>query len=129
MAKYGFKYDVYDTNADAVQAVLSGRANANFAGNTVVAWAAKQNPLVKTSFTYKTGLVWAIPLRLDDKAGRAVLSNVVKCMKMDGTFARLHEKWFGAKPTADSAAVKVSAGHGVVGMPGYDATPVTPQCS
>jgi polar amino acid transport system substrate-binding protein len=54
MGKFGFKYDTYDTNADAVQAVLSGRANANFAGNTVVAWAAKQNPLVKATFTHKT---------------------------------------------------------------------------
>ncbi len=51
IAKYGFKYDVYDTNADAVQAVLSGRANANLAGNTVVAWAAKQNPMLKLTFT------------------------------------------------------------------------------
>jgi polar amino acid transport system substrate-binding protein len=42
MGKFGFKYDIYDTNADAVQAVLSGRAQANLAGNTVVAWAAKQ---------------------------------------------------------------------------------------
>jgi len=63
------------------------------------------------------------------KAGRTVLSNAVKCMKMDGTYARLHEKWFGSKPAADSAAVKVSPGHGVVGMPGYDPTPNTPQCS
>ena len=89
-AKYGFKFDIYDTNADAVQAVMSGRANANLAGNTVSQWAAKQNPMVKTTYTVKTGLVWAIPLRIDDKAGRAVVSNAVKCMKIDGTFARLH---------------------------------------
>ena len=127
--KLGIKYDVYDTNADAVQAVLSGRAGANLAGNTVAAWAAKQNPLVKTTFTIKTGLVWAIPFRIDDKAGRDQVSNVVKCMKIDGTFARLHEKWFGAKPAADSSAVKPVAGHGVPNMDGYDATPVTPKCS
>jgi polar amino acid transport system substrate-binding protein len=129
MDKFGFKYDVYDTNADAVQAVLSGRAAANLAGNTVVQWAAKQNPLVKTTYTIKTGLVWAIPFRIDDKAGRDVVSNAVKCMKIDGTFARLHEKWFGAKPAADAAAVKVVSGHGVPGMDGYDATPVTAKCS
>ena len=127
--KLGIKYDVYDTNADAVQAVLSGRAGANLAGNTVAAWAAKQNPLVKTTFTIKTGLVWAIPFRLDDKAGRDQISNVVKCMKIDGTFARLHEKWFGAKPAADSSAVKPVPGHGVPNMDGYDATPVTPKCA
>lgn len=127
--KFGFKFDIYDTNADAVQAVLSGRADANLTGNTVAAWAAKQNPLVKTTYTVKTGLVWAIPLRLDDKAGRAVVSNAVKCMKLDGTFARLHEKWFGMKPGPESMAVKVVPGLGVPNMPGYDPTPFTPQCS
>ena len=127
--KYGFKFDIYDTNADAVQAVLSGRANTNLAGNTVAQWAAKQNPLIKTTYTIKTGLVWAIPFRIDDKAGRDQVSNVVKCMKIDGTFARLHEKWFGTKPAADAAAVKVAAGHGVPNMDGYDAAPVTPKCS
>ena len=127
--KYGFKFDIYDTNADAVQAVLSGRANSNLAGNTVAQWAAKQNPMVKTTYTIKTGLVWAIPFRIDDKAGRDQVSNVIKCMKIDGTFARLHEKWFGTKPAADAAAVKVAAGHGVPNMDGYDATPVTPKCS
>jgi polar amino acid transport system substrate-binding protein len=129
MAKYGFKYDVYDTNADAVQAVLSGRADANLAGNTVAAWAAKRNPMVKTTYTVSTGLVWAIPFRKDDTAGRALVSNVVKCMKQDGTYASLYEKWFGGKPPAGSVTVTVGVGHGVPGMPGYDATPVTPKCS
>ena len=127
--KLGFKFDIYDTNADAVQAVLSGRASTNLAGNTVAQWAAKQNPQIKTTFTIKTGLVWAIPFRIDDKAGRDAVSNVVKCMKIDGSFARMHEKWFGTKPAADATAVKVVPGHGVPGMDGYDATPVTPKCS
>ncbi len=127
--KYGFKYDVYDTNADAVQAVLSGRASTNLAGNTVVAWAAKQNPMLKTTYTIKTGLVWAIPFRADDKAGRAQISMVIKCMKQDGSLAALHEKWFGSKPTADSSTVKIAPGHGVPNMEGYDATPVAVKCS
>ncbi len=127
--KYGFKYDVYDTNADAVQAVLSGRASTNLAGNTVVAWAAKQNPMVKTSFTIKTGLVWAVPFRADDKAGRDQISMVIKCMKQDGGLAALHEKWFGGKPLADSSTARIAAGHGVPNMEGYDATPVALKCT
>jgi polar amino acid transport system substrate-binding protein len=127
--KYGFKFDVYGTNADAVQAVLSGRADANMAGHTVVLWAAKQNPMVKATYTYKTGLVWAMPFRLDDKEGRAQVNMVLKCMKLDGTVARLYEKWFGIKPAADSWVYKVAPGHGVPGMDGYDPTPVTPKCS
>ncbi|MFN0160734.1 MAG: transporter substrate-binding domain-containing protein [Burkholderiales bacterium] len=127
--KHGFKFDIYDTNADAVQAVLSGRAATNLAGNTVVAWAAKQNPLLKPTFTIKTGLVWAVPFRADDRAGRDQVSMVIKCMKQDGALAALHEKWFGTRPAADSTTVRIVPGHGVPNMDGYDATPVALRCS
>ena len=126
--KYGFKYDVYDTNADAVQAVISGRADANLAGNTVSQWAAKQNNQVKTSYRIKTGLVWAIPFRNDDVAGRNQVSMAIKCMKSDGTLGKLHEKWFGEKPAADSTTATVAPGHGHPGMIGYDAAAVTLKC-
>ena len=39
--KYGFQFNVFPTNADAIQAVLSGRADANMAGVPAQAWAAK----------------------------------------------------------------------------------------
>ena len=127
--KYGFKYDVYGANADAVQAVQSGRADYNLAGTTVVAWAAKQNPALKTSYTIKTGLVWALPFRLDDKAGRDAASNALKCMKQDGTVAKLAVKWFGFQPAPGDAAVKIAPGTGVPGTEGYDPTPVMPKCA
>lgn len=126
--RMGFTFDVYGSNPEAVQAVLAGRADANLAGNTVVAWAAKQNRQLVLGHIIRTGLVWAIPFRPDDKEGRDRVSMVVKCMKLDGTFSRLHEKWFGYKAPADSVTVQPSAGHGVPGMPGYDDNPVTPVC-
>ncbi|MDB5964970.1 MAG: Periplasmic binding protein [Polaromonas sp.] len=128
MAKYGFKYDVYGNNADAVQAVQSGRADANLAGSTVAAWAAKQNPAVQTTFTIKTGLVWALAFRLDDKAGRDAAGNALKCMKMDGTLGKIASKWFGYLPAADATAMKAAVGQGVEGLDGYDATPAKPVC-
>ncbi|MBU4609592.1 transporter substrate-binding domain-containing protein [Achromobacter sp. GG226] len=127
--KYGFTYDIYGTNADAVQAVLSGRADFNLTGSTVAGWAAKQNPALQTGYTIKTGLVWAIPFRLNDKAGRDAVSNALKCMKMDGTLAKLATKWYGAEPAADSVERVVSPGHGVPGTENYDATPFTPTCA
>lgn len=127
--KYGFKHDVYGNNADAVQAVQSGRADANLAGSTVAAWAAKQNPAVQTTYTVKTGLVWALAFRLDDKAGRDAAGSALKCMKMDGTLGKIAQKWFGYVPAAAATAMKAAVGQGVEGLDGYDPTPVKPVCT
>ncbi|CAJ48283.1 transporter substrate-binding domain-containing protein [Bordetella avium] len=127
--KYGFRYDVYGGNADAVQAVQAGRADYNLAGATVAGWAAKQNRRLATSYTIKTGLVWALAFRKDDKEGRQQVSNVIKCMKQDGTIAKLAETWFGFAPDADNSAVRIAPGTGVPDTEGYDPTPVTPQCA
>src|SRR5258708_13721940 len=77
--KYGFKFDVYGTNADAVQAVLSGRADANMAGQTVVLWAAKQNPAVQGTYTYKTRLGWGMPFRPHPKEAPAPRNHALQC--------------------------------------------------
>jgi polar amino acid transport system substrate-binding protein len=50
-------------------------------------------------------------------------------MKKDGTMAAMHERWFGTKPAAGSAALTIFPGTGVPGTPDYDATPHEPKCS
>jgi polar amino acid transport system substrate-binding protein len=126
--KYGFQVENYNTQPDAVQAVLSGRAFANLAGNTTVAWAARKTPGLKLSYTIKTGLVWAIPFRRDDVAMRNQVEEVVECMKLDGTFARLHETWFGVRAEPGSPAVTVYPGYGTPGFEGYVADKPAPKC-
>ena len=126
--KYGFLVENYNTTPDAVQAVLSGRAFANLAGNTAVAWAAQRTPGLKPSYTIKTGLVWAIPFRRDDVAMRNQVEEVVECMKLDGFFAGLHERWLGGKPEPGSAAVTVFPGYGTPGFEGYIPDKPAPKC-
>ncbi|RAI00481.1 polar amino acid ABC transporter substrate-binding protein [Acuticoccus sediminis] len=125
----GWTVESYGTNLDALQAVMSGRAFANVAGNTNSAWAVKQNPQLELSYLYSTGKVFSIPLRLDNTELRAKLDMAVECLKKSGTLAELHEKWFGYAPAADSATATIYPGVGIPDMPNYDATEHELQCS
>lgn len=122
--KIGFAVQVYDTQPDAIQAVMSGRAYATLGGNTVIKYAASKNPGFVAGLTLQdTKAHWAAPLRKDEVALQHQIQDALDCMKQDGSLAKLSEKWFGVAPAADDLERVVTPGYGVPGMPGYDPTP------
>jgi polar amino acid transport system substrate-binding protein len=128
--EYGWKVERFGKNADAIQAVATGRADANFAGDSVAGWTAKKNPLVVPStLVISSGRVAGFVFDLANTEMRAKFEKVVECMKADGTVAAIHEKWTGQKPVAGGAAYKVAPGIGVPGFAHYDETASGSGCS
>ena len=127
--RYDLEIQRYGKNADAVQAVLTGRVFANLAGETVAKWAAMQSPLLRTTYTIRSGAKFSAGFRHDDVEYRNRVEETLECMKLDGTMAELHEKWFGDPPADGSAAVTVLEGYGELGMEGDDPTPHVPRCN
>jgi polar amino acid transport system substrate-binding protein len=126
---HGFTVQPYDTQPDAIQAVLSGRAYATLGGNTVIDYAASKNPQFVADLELKESRAhWATPVPKNNVKLRNELQDVLDCMKKDGTIAKYYEKWFKKKPEADDLAVVVTPGYGVPGMPGYDPTPHPLKC-
>lgn len=122
--QYGYKITRYGKTADAIQAVLTKRADAFMSSNSNVGWAAVKNKDVKPSLMIPSGLVFSWPFRLDDTETRAKVESIIECLKLDGTVAKIVEKWLGegAAPPG-SASRTVYVGYGQPGREGYDLTP------
>lgn len=127
-SRYGFEVQRYGKNADAIQAVVTGRAFANLAAHSVVTWAASKSPMVKTSFTIRSGRSFALAFRKDDAHYRKRVEEILECMKSDGTLARIHEKWLGSAPAPNAAAATIFDGYGIDGLDGFDPTPHALTC-
>lgn len=119
--KYDWEIQRYGKNADAIQAVATGRADLNLVGQTAAGWIATKSPMMGLSVVVPTGDVMSMPFRKGNTALRNKVEAVVECMKKDGFFNKLSEKWMSQSLPEDSAGYVVQAGYGAPGLEGYEA--------
>ena len=126
--KYGFEVQRYDSFPDSVQAVITRRAFTALNEIPTAVYAATQNRAIKVAFKDYTGRNFGIAFRPDSREYRNKVEEAIECMKLDGTLAKMHEKWYGGPPDAGSSMTKVFEGYGPPDLKGFEATPHTPKC-
>jgi len=119
--RYGFKIDQYDRMPDAMMAVQVGRIDAGIGDLEAVAYYVKDKPELFGAIAVPTGQQYGLPCRKADPF-RNELEQALENLKLNGTLAEVHEKWFGRPAEVGSAATLVYIGYGVFGLPGFELT-------
>jgi len=126
--KYGFEVQRYDTFPDSVQAVITRRAFTALNEIPTAVYAASQNKAIKVGFKDYNGRNFGYAFRLESVPYRNTVEEAIECMKLDGTLAKLHEKWYGSPPDQSSTINAVFVGYGAPGFKGYEFKPHVPNC-
>jgi polar amino acid transport system substrate-binding protein len=119
--RYGFTVERYNSNPDAVQAVITNRVFANVTETPVARYIATQQQAVRFGFNVPTGTFLGYPFRRDDEALRDAVDAIVEDMKRDGTYSHIHETYFGVPAEPGSILVTPVPGRGQPNFPGYKA--------
>jgi polar amino acid transport system substrate-binding protein len=128
--KFGFSVQRYDTFPDTVQALMTHRAFTAINEVPTTLYAASKNKAINVAFQdLSAPRNFGYAFRLDNVDYRNKVDDVIKCLKKDGTMARLYEKWYGTTPEAGSAVTTVYPGYGAPGFKGYVETAAEPVCN
>jgi polar amino acid transport system substrate-binding protein len=126
--KYGFEVQRYDTFPDSVQAVITHRAFTALNEIPTTIFAASRNKAIKVGFKDFNGRNFGYAFRLEDTAYRNTVEEAIECMKLDGTLAKMYEKWYGSKVDPGSSISTIFPGYGPPGFKGYEFKPHVPSC-
>lgn len=121
--KYGYEVQRYETFPDSVQALITGRAFTALNEIPTTIYAASKNPAIEVGFKDFNGRNFGFALRYDSEEYRNKVEDAIECMKKDGVFAQLYEKWYGEKPVEGTSLTTVFPGYGAPGFKGYTDTP------
>ncbi len=125
----GFSVERYQVDGDAVSAVINRRAFASLSDLPVAAHTAGLLRIVTVAYSFPIAGKFGLVFHPDDSELRKEAENALECMKLDGTLADLHERWFGFRAGEDTATNTVYMGFGHPGYEGHDPEPHVPPCS
>jgi len=127
--RYGFTVLPTGSGLEAAEAVLAHEADASLTGSPVQDYAewhekgfAAGLALPETR-THESAAVRTADVELRDE-----LEDALRCLKLNGTVARLSKKWLGHEPDAEDLENLVVPGYGVPGLAGYDPKPKKARC-
>jgi polar amino acid transport system substrate-binding protein len=135
--KLGFTVVSEPHAGDVFDAVRRGDADASLTGSPVLAGALGPHPGGNGDRHPRLVAGLSLPeTRSQDAAAMAQTSSELRdefedamnCLKLNGTVARLSQKWLGRQPGPEDLENLVVPGHGVPGLAGYDPKPQKPHC-
>ncbi len=119
--RYGFTVLPVPSGADAAQAVLEHTADASLSGSPVQDYAVMRNANFMTALSLpETRSHQSAAVGRSETELRDEMEDALRCLKMDGTVARLSKQWFGRNADAEDLENLVIPGYGVPGLAGYD---------
>jgi len=127
--KYGFTVLPTGTGLEAAEAVLARKADASLTSSPVQQYAAWKNHGLVAGLTLpETRTHESAALRKADTELRDEVEDALRCLKLNGTVARLSQKWLGHEPGPEDLENLLVPGYGVPGLAGYDPKPRKTRC-
>ncbi len=127
--RYGFSVVPEISGAAAAQAVLDRQADASLSGSPLQGYAAAQNANFMPALSLpETRTHQSAAVRRSHAELRDEMEDALRCLKMDGTVARLSKQWFARDPQDEDLENLVVPGYGVPGLAGYDPKPHKARC-
>jgi polar amino acid transport system substrate-binding protein len=119
--KYGFSVHELPTLASVFDAVKDGRADASLTDGGALRFAAAHGQGLVAGMTLpETRTHDSAAFRPGDVELRDEVEDTLRCLKQDGTVARISKTWFGVEPGPEDLEKLVVPGNGVPGLSGYD---------
>jgi polar amino acid transport system substrate-binding protein len=127
--RYGFSVLPTASGIESAQAVLKHHADASLSASPVQDYAAWHDKGFVAGLSLpETRTHESAGVRRADTELRDELEDALRCLKLNGTVARLSKTWLGHEPDAEDLENLVVPGYGVPGLAGYDPKPRKARC-